>query len=133
MKTLNKKNGVLVALLVFGMMFSTLSVKAYSTDGGTLGSTTVSYSIDIRGGSSSYSQAYLNIATKNKVEKLGIKNINIVKKDGGGVTGGSVSKKDAYKAEYYGAAYGPGSIKSISAHFYVTSANFGSFSKNASY
>lgn len=132
MKMLKKKNGVLVTLLLFGMIFSTLSVNAASTSGGTLGSTTVSYSIGVYGGSS-YSQAHIMISTANKVEKIGISSINVVKKDGGGVTGASVSQSNAYRAEYYGAAYEPGSIKSISAHIYVESSNFGSFSKNISY
>lgn len=124
-------------LLMVGMLTNVCSVKAYSwkstTQGGHLGKTDVDCTVDIHGGSSSYSQAYLSISTKNQVEKLGIKDINVILKDGGGSTGGNVSKSDAYSASYTGAAYGPNAIKSISGHYYVTSYNFGNFSKNYSY
>lgn len=127
------KNGLIAMALVVGLVANAGAVAAESTSGGSLGKTTVSCSIGTYGGSSSYCQARLKITTANKVEKLGIKNINVVKKDGGGVTGASVSAKNAYSAEYAGAAYAPSSIKSISGHYYVTSSNFGSFSKNLSY
>lgn len=130
---IKKMKCVVAVMLMFGMLTNISLANAASTGGGTLGKTTVDCSISINGGSSTYSQAYLRISTGNKVEKLGIKNINIVKKDGGGVTGKSTSKTNAYSASYTGSTYAPSSIKSISAKFYVTSANFGNFSKNMAY
>lgn len=132
MNLLKKGKKGLALLLACGMLFSSSTAKAASTSGGKLGSTTVTCSISINGGSN-YSQARLSIETKNKVETLGIKDINIIKKDGGGSTGGSVKETNAYSAVYLGAAYGPNTIKSISGNFYVKSDNFGSFSKNISY
>ena len=105
---------------------------AYETKGGKLGKTPVTCSISRQGGSTTYSQAYLKISARNKVEKLGIKNINIVKKDGGGEMGVSKSASNAYTVSYAGEHYKPGSIKRISAKFYVTSSNFGNFSVNLS-
>lgn len=105
---------------------------AYETKGGKLGKTSVTCSISRQGGSTTYSQAYLKISARNKVEKLGIKNINIVKKDGGGEMGVSKSASNAYTVSYAGEHYKPGSIKRISAKFYVTSSNFGNFSVNLS-
>ena len=71
-------------------------------------------------------------AYETKGGKLGIKNINIVKKDGGGEMGVSKSASNAYTVSYAGEHYKPGSIKRISAKFYVTSSNFGNFSVNLS-
>lgn len=124
---------VVAMVLIIGVLTDTSLINAASTAGGTLGKTAVDCSIGINGGASTYSQAYLRISTENKVEKLGIKNINIVKKDGGGETGKSTYETDAYSASYTGNTYAPSSIKSISATFYVTSTNFGNFSKNMSY
>ena len=88
--------------------------------------------IDVRGGTT-YSQPYLQIKTGNIVEHLGISNINIVTRDGGGVVGGGVSNVSTDTVVYQGTAYAPGTINSISAHFFVTSDNFGNFSRNYSY
>lgn len=130
---IRKMRCVAVMVLIVGMLVDSSFANAASTQGGSLGKTTVECSISINGNSSSYNQAYLKISTAHRVEKLGIKNINIIKKDGGGTTGGSTSNTNAYSAAYAGAAYAPGSIKNISAKFYVTSNNFGNFTKNMSY
>lgn len=134
-----KKVKLMVMMVLMASMLanvSSVSATSWTQDTqskGSLGKTSVTCTIDRRGGSSTYSQAYLSISTKNKVEKLGIKSINVVKKDGGGEMGKKVSKTNAYSASYTSSTYAPGSISSISANFYVTSGNFGNFSKNYSY
>lgn len=99
---IKKMKCVVAMMLMFGMLTNISLANAASTGGGTLGKTTVDCSININGGSSTYSQAYLRISTGNKVEKLGIKNINIVKKDGGGETGKSTSETNACSASHTG-------------------------------
>lgn len=123
----------MVSVVAITCMIANVSLAgAYETKGGKLGKTSVTCSISRQGGSTTYSQAYLKISARNKVEKLGIKNINIVKKDGGGEMGVSMSASNAYTVSYAGEHYKPGSIKRISAKFYVTSSNFGNFSVNLS-
>lgn len=123
----------MVSVVAITCMIANVSLAgAYETKGGKLGKTSVTCSISRQGGSTTYSQAYLKISARNKVEKLGIKNINIVKKDGGGEMGVSKSANNAYTVSYAGEHYKPGSIKRISAKFYVTSSNFGNFSVNLS-
>ena len=127
----------MVSVVAITCMIANVSLAgAYETKGGKLGKTSVTCSISRQGGSTTYSQAYLKISVewsaRNKVEKLGIKNINIVKKDGGGEMGVSKSASNAYTVSYAGEHYKPGSIKRISAKFYVTSSNFGNFSVNLS-
>ena len=46
--------------------------------------------------------------------------------------GVSKSASNAYTVSYAGEHYKPGSIKRISAKYYVTSSNFGNFSVNLS-
>lgn len=78
----------MVSVVAITCMIANVSLAgAYETKGGKLGKTSVTCSISRQGGSTTYSQAYLKISARNKVEKLGIKNINIVKKDGGGEMG----------------------------------------------
>ena len=123
----------MVSVVAITCMIANVSLAgAYETKDGKLGKTSVTCSISRQGGSTTYSQAYLKISARNKVEKLGIKNINIVKKDGGGEMGVSKSASNAYTVSYAGEHYKPGSIKRISAKFYVTSSNFGNFSVNLS-
>lgn len=76
-----KKHQKMVSVVAITCMIANVSLAgAYETKGGKSGKTSVTCSISRQGGSTTYSQAYLKISARNKVEKLGIKNINIVKK-----------------------------------------------------
>lgn len=134
---IKKMKRVVATTLLLGMVGNAGLANATTTNGttagGSLGKTGVSCTISINGSSSTYSQAYLKIVTDNRVEKLGIKNINVVTKSGGGETGKKASQTNAYSSTFNGNTFAPGAIKSISAHFYVTSSNFGNFTKNMSY
>lgn len=133
---MKKRKCVLAMALVLSMVVNVSMAQAVSvteTTKGKLGKTTVTALIDRRGSSSTYSQAYLKISAEHVVEKLGIRYINIVKKDGGGVMGAKTSKTNAKTASYTGQQYAPNSISSISADFYVESTNFGNFTHKLAY
>lgn len=128
-----KIKGILVIALVFGLMLNANSALAVEgkTEGGDLGVTTVRYTIAIAGSANTYDQPYLRISTDHVVEELGIKDINIIRNDGGGITGVSRSATNSKGAVVYSdSTYGANSVISVSAHFYVNSKNFGIFNKN---
>lgn len=131
---IKKMKSVVAIALVSGMIanvsLANAYTKNYTTPKGTSGeSTDVACTLEMRGGSSTFNQAYLEIKATRTVEELGIKDISVVKKDGGGVTGKKVSQKNAKTASYTGPAYGPDTIKTITGHFYVTSAKYGNLSE----
>lgn len=122
--------GTVLALSMSFAVVSAASSGTYTTNGGTLGTTSGSYQVGIAGSQSTYSRPYATLTSKHN-SYLRIYNLTITLN--GNVTSISSIANNNSKLCEWTQTYAPGAVTRIQCNFENTSTYFGSWSGSAWY